>query len=149
MSDNLTIDNFKTESKSKRSFGFWLVFSLVIIALTQFARWLVLENDFSIFKNDKFAFSLDIPVLISYLLYLGVFFFIMKFLYQNWFNSPVLTKLGFSFILCGGISNLFERLKYGYVVDYFYIGSGVLNIADSYIIFGAVLVFISYKSRHK
>lgn len=148
MNENPIIKNLKTESESKGSFGFWLLFSFLIIAAAQVVRWWSTENNFPIFKNDKFAFSLDIPILVSYLLYLGVFYFIIKFLYQNWVHSPVVIKLGFVLILCGGISNLFERIKFGFVIDYFFIANAVLNIADLYIIGGAVLVFISYKSRH-
>lgn len=148
MNENPIIENLKTESESKGSFGFWLLFSFLIIAAAQVVRWWSIENNFSIFKNDKFAFSLDIPTLVSYLLYLGVFYFIIKFLYQHWVHSPVVTKLGFVFILCGGVSNLFERIKFGFVIDYFFIANAVLNIADLYIIGGAVLVFVSYKSRH-
>lgn len=148
MSDNLTTENFKTESEHKKSFGFWLFFSLALISFAQIVRWWVLTHNFSIFKNDKFAFSLDVPILISYSLYVIVFFFILKFLYENWFNLSLVTKLGFTLILCGGASNLVERIMFGYVVDYFFIGSGVLNFSDLYIIVGAILVFISYKVRH-
>lgn len=55
------------------------------------------------------------------------------------------TQLGFSLLLGGTISNLIDRLLFGYVIDYldFRIFSFSNNIADIAITFGALLI-ISY-----
>ncbi len=50
-------------------------------------------------------------------------------------------------IISGGISNIRDRLKYGYVIDYFSFRYGklkflIFNLGDIYIIFGIILYII-------
>ena len=57
-------------------------------------------------------------------------------------------RLGLSLITAGGLSNLYDRMKRGYVVDYFSVQAGwlkkvVLNVADVCIFAGAVLLCVS------
>ncbi|MDP4153923.1 MAG: signal peptidase II [Bacillota bacterium] len=58
----------------------------------------------------------------------------------------------FSCIIGGGIGNLIDRIRLGYVVDYFYIkliNFPVFNIADLFVSAGAVLLFIYLLFIHK
>ena len=55
-------------------------------------------------------------------------------------------KLGASLVLGGGLSNIYDRMKRGYVVDYFSIQykklkNIVLNLGDICIFLGAVILF--------
>lgn len=57
-------------------------------------------------------------------------------------------KLGFTFVTAGALSNLFDRMKRGYVVDYFSFQFGwlkkvVFNIGDLCIFLGTFLLTIS------
>jgi len=61
-------------------------------------------------------------------------------------------KLGFSLILGGGLSNLFDRFTKGYVVDYFSIKFPnkdleklVFNLADMFVFLGGIIVLASKK----
>jgi len=48
-----------------------------------------------------------------------------------------------SFILAGSIGNIIDRLFYGYVIDYISIlDFPIFNLADIYIVFGLLLLFI-------
>lgn len=54
-----------------------------------------------------------------------------------------LTKIAIAFIAGGGAGNLIDRIKKGYVVDFFYFNfkkCPIFNIADLFIIFGAILL---------
>lgn len=56
-------------------------------------------------------------------------------------------KAGYALVLAGGLSNLYDRLKRGYVVDYFSIQAGilkkvVLNLGDLCIAAGAVILTV-------
>jgi len=58
-----------------------------------------------------------------------------------------ITKLGSAFLLGGALSNVYDRVKKGYVVDYFTVNKGklkkiVLNISDICIFIGAVFVIL-------
>lgn len=54
-----------------------------------------------------------------------------------------LTKLSLSFIIGGGIGNIIDRSKKGYVVDFFAFNiknSPIFNIADIFIILGTIIL---------
>ena len=63
-------------------------------------------------------------------------------------KGHVLEKTGASLVLAGGLSNLWDRWKRGYVVDYFSfrvkkLEKIVFNIGDMAVFFGAAVMFIA------
>ncbi len=62
-------------------------------------------------------------------------------------GSNCLMKIGVTLLLGGGLSNLYDRLKKGYVVDYFIINykklkKVIFNLSDIMIFLGGFLVLI-------
>lgn len=58
-----------------------------------------------------------------------------------------LAKLGLSLILGGALSNTYDRIKKGYVVDYFsfsFLKKVVFNISDIFIFIGSLLAAIGF-----
>ena len=58
---------------------------------------------------------------------------------------PKIVMIGFSFVIGGGIGNVFDRIAYGSVTDFMYIDLGffateVFNMADVSIVIGALVV---------
>ena len=56
--------------------------------------------------------------------------------------------IGFSLIIGGGIGNIFDRIVYGSVTDFFYLNfgffkTGIFNIADLSVTIGMILILIS------
>lgn len=56
-------------------------------------------------------------------------------------------KLGFALVIGGGLSNLYDRLVRGYVVDYFSFQAGILkkvvfNLGDLFVFLGSAIVAI-------
>ncbi len=52
-------------------------------------------------------------------------------------------------IVLGAASNLFDRLKYGFVVDYIYVKYfAIFNLADALIFFGVVMFFLFERKVH-
>ena len=57
--------------------------------------------------------------------------------------------IGFSLIIGGGIANIFDRIVYGSVTDFFYLDfgsifkTGIFNIADLSVTTGMILILIS------
>lgn len=90
------------------------------------------------FKNQFIAFSLDtiinplfiiLPILIALLTY---FFYTLK-------NQHLYKATGLMFILAGAMSNLYDRLLYGYVIDYIDLRYfTVFNLADMMICGGVM-----------
>lgn len=139
----------KTESDQKSAFGFWLPVGVGLILLTQLTRYLVKYFNSPIFENNNFAFSLNVSPVLMIGLYLVAVLFIGHHLYYNWYRLYAISRLGFTLIISGGLSNLVERIIYGYVTDYFYITNGVLNLADFFIISGIILIFVQREYKPK
>ena len=95
-----------------------------------------------VFLNSVFAFSLPVPLPIIYLIYFCVIFFIVRHLIAQYKNFSYLQRLCWLLILSGAVSNILERIFFGYVRDWIYILSGIFNLADLYIIAGIVLLFV-------
>ncbi|MDO4260566.1 MAG: signal peptidase II [Eubacteriales bacterium] len=65
-------------------------------------------------------------------------------------------KTGFALLLGGALSNLYERCRKGYVVDYIRFHSPwkrlnryVFNLSDFFILIGAVLIFLGGKGHSR
>ena len=76
------------------------------------------------------------------------------FLRLLWKEGRTLEKTGFAFLVGGALSNLYERCKNGYVVDYIRfrlpggrLGRLVYNLADLFIAAGAVMITLGRKEE--
>lgn len=95
----------------------------------------------------RVIFLLILPILVlAYVLY---------YIIKNK-NMNLLTLLGFCCIIGGGIANLYDRIVYGSVTDFFHIDlggvfkTGIFNVADMSVMFGlAVLLFTNFKKEEK
>jgi signal peptidase II len=122
-----------------------LVFFLVI--LDRIFKWLVLKypdfysNQFfelKLFKNTKLYFISLNPYFLYFLIGVVLLVFIILFLRTR--------NLGLFLIILGGLSNFFDRIFFGYVIDYLRISIlpiSLFNIADLMIIFGILLILFS------
>lgn len=67
----------------------------------------------------------------------------------NWLQIVLLST-----VIGGGVGNLYDRIVYGYVVDFMNFGlgslrTGVLNVADISLTFGAIILFITFMKAEK
>ncbi len=151
--EQITQSNFNETEKPQSFFGFSLVnfftrngFILTVIGFiicTQLVRLMIIHFNKPTFLNTKFAFSLNLPITVIYILYFVVFAMIANYLRRHWENLSVSICAGFILILAGGLANLGERIFFGHVVDYIFILGGVLNLADCLIFLGVALVIFS------
>ena len=61
-------------------------------------------------------------------------------------NGYVLRVMCYGLIFFGALSNLIDRVLYGYTIDYFLILTGVINLADVMIALGFVIYFVYSKN---
>lgn len=115
---------------------------------------MVIKNFFyiSLVKNTGGAFSIFtgstfLLIVISFLILLGIF----TYIYKNNIRSKV-SLIGFGLLIGGAIGNLFDRIYYGYVIDYldfklFGYGYPIFNLADSFVVIGAIILLFFAKER--
>ena len=82
-------------------------------------------------------------IIVSLIVIIFLFYYLYK---KNKYNK--LEIFGYSLLISGAVGNLIDRIFYGYVIDYlnFYIFNydfPVFNIADTCIVIGIMLLFIS------
>ena len=139
----------------KQKTAIFLIVAVFAIALDRFLKALAVGGYFDrpinifgdiisfIFQaNYNIAFSipingiyLNIIIILIILSLIAHLVFLFK---KNNFNlcGPIV------FMIVGAASNLFDRLEYGYVIDYIYLRHfTVFNLADTLILFGVVFMF--------
>jgi len=107
---------------------------------------------FSLAKNYYIAFSLPLygwvlNILIS-LIIIGLISYIFYLISAK--NNQRLIIFSLTLILFGAISNLTDRLIFGYVIDYFdFKYFTVFNLADVMISLGVIMFLFKYKQQTK
>jgi len=92
---------------------------------------------FGLFQNLSVIFTI-LPLIIS-----GVIIYTVTRLRDD----QKLMAVSFGFVLGGALGNLIDRLRIGYVIDFFDVGIGTLrnasNVADWCIVLGVILLAIA------
>ena len=139
------------------------IFSIVfIIGLDQYSKKLInliiepgsnieLINNFLYFtniKNHGAGFSILqnqrlLLIIVPLILMIILFYYLIK----NNKKLNILNIISFIFIIGGGIGNLIDRIRLGFVTDFidvkiFSYHYPTFNIADSFVTIGAILLFI-------
>ena len=91
--------------------------------------------------NPGIAFGVQLPFGIQTLL---IFVALVIVLWFGIFTAKTeWAEFSFGLIAAGGIANIIDRLRDGYVTDYFHIGSfPIFNVADSFVTVGVFLLFV-------
>lgn len=145
-----------------------IILTILVILVDFFSKYMVsklmtvnetinlIDNFFRItyVKNTGAAFSIfsnnTLLVIIISVIVIG---FLLFYIYKNKGNNK-LENVSYAFILGGAISNLIDRLVYGYVIDFldFEILSydaPIFNLADTFIVIGVILFLINtLRSRY-
>lgn len=138
-----------------------MLFSMIIFIIDQIVKLFVgfsleLNTSITVFRNFFYisnvhnygaAFSIlygnrIFLVIVSVITLVLVYYFLLKNKKFNWFNIIL-----YSLLIGGILGNLFDRIIYGYVVDYldFYIfgyNFPIFNIADISIVISVILIII-------
>lgn len=130
---------------NKGQLGAGVFLFAVLVLLDQVSKFLAPD----IFLNRHFAFSWKMPPALMYLIYFGILVGVVLYLLQHFLQWNFRQRLPWLLIVSGALSNVGERLVLGYVRDWIYLGSGIFNLADSYIIAGVlILLMVSFEKQH-
>lgn len=138
----------------------WLWLSLFIIALDQSSKHLLLNHfmpqemvsitsffNVGLWFNTGAAFSFLYDAGGWQRWFFAVIAIVVSLIVLNWLmrSTDKINSFAFAYILGGALGNLWDRLQYGYVIDFldFHINNWhwpAFNIADAAICIGAVLL---------
>ena len=109
-----------------------------------FGRFFALE----FYANPGIAFGIALPPWLFYLAF-GMIICVIAYLAWHYFTQKQATALlALSFVFTGALSNLIDRLRLGYVIDYLNLAFWpVFNLADVLIVAGvAVLLWQAFQA---
>lgn len=87
--------------------------------------------------NPNIAFSLPLPKVLIFIFTVGILFYLFFLIIKNFQQPSSKPMLFLTLIIIGAISNFWDRLKFGGVIDYIDVPYfTVLNLADTYIFIG-------------
>lgn len=132
----------------------WLVTLAIFFLLDRYLKSIAINSaskpiingllDFNFIPNYKIAFSLPISGPWLIVLISGVIAAICYYLFLNYKRLKTLEFISFSGILLGATSNLIDRFKYGFVVDYLDLRwFTIFNIADAMISVCSIILLFS------
>ena len=67
-------------------------------------------------------------------------------------DEPAVVRAGLWMLAAGGAGNLFDRIAYGYVVDFIeldFVNFAIFNVADVFICVGAALAVLGYFAKER
>jgi signal peptidase II len=148
-----------------RRYAAWLSVAIVIIAADQATKWAIIEwvdlygkvpiNSFINLTHQRntgaaFSFLADAPGWQRWF-FIGlaslVSLVIVVWLWRIRKEAPAILMAGLALVLGGAVGNLIDRVRLGYVTDFFQVWFGSwafpsFNVADSAISVGAALLII-------
>ena len=101
--------------------------------------------DLAVHKNFGIAFDLPLaqPITIVITIILLILFSVIAWRYRN--TKPQIT-IAAGLIIAGALGNLFDRVVYGFTVDYLILlGRSAINISDLLILTGVVWLILTNK----
>jgi signal peptidase II len=148
MFSKLREKTFEIKNYEKRNLILFVFFILSLIAIDQVAKYFVK----TFFLNYNFAFSLPVPTSLIYFIYTLVIAGMVYYVKKYYLQFSLLSSLAWCLIFAGAISNILERLIFGYVKDFIYLNLGqfvgIYNLADFYIIAGIIILILMPKSQN-
>jgi signal peptidase II len=131
----------------------YIIIAIFLIIVDRFLKIFALNGisfnligDFFTFKfspNYNIAFSLPLSgIFLNFLILFIIIILLYYFVFLIYTKKTI--SYYFGLLILGSASNYFDRIKYGFVIDYFDLKYfTVFNIADIMIVFGCLLLIVN------
>ena len=131
--------------------------SLIFFILDRILKYLALTGKIFFYKNKGIAFSINFPENLFLFFYILIFIFLIFIIWnlilsiKNNYKLPSCQSYGvadrqiisYELLLLGSVSNLIDRIKFGFVIDYLNFYFFYNNLADVMIVVGVALLIFS------
>ncbi|MFA5413246.1 MAG: signal peptidase II [Patescibacteria group bacterium] len=99
---------------------------------------------FNLYKNFNLIFNIVLPEWLMYSLIVLILAALVWLLFKNYARQNIFLIFSLSLIVAGAMSNLLDRLYFGFVVDFLsFFDYSIFNLSDVYIFSGVGLIFIA------
>lgn len=131
----------------------FFILSAGLLLADRWLKWLALSGFshsypwlyFVLFKNDALVFSWPAPRWAAIVLMVFAIAAVGYLAQRLWRKKNMIAFFGSVLMLIGALSNLYDRLVFGFVIDWGFIGRWwpVFNVADILIAIGLVMLVAS------
>ncbi|MBT5808309.1 hypothetical protein HOI18_03475 [Candidatus Uhrbacteria bacterium] len=139
---------------------FWLIPTSIIVLVDEWLKYISLQRlpsegslvdpgliEFAIHKNWGIAFDIPFKLELVIIISIIIGIFLAKTAVRHITSHP---KISFAslMIIVGALGNLFDRIYYGFTVDYILVlGRSAINISDLVIILGVILLLLASRNE--
>lgn len=96
-----------------------------------------------LYKNFKLIFNIALPEGLTYGVIAMILTALVWLLVKNYRRKNIFLIFSLSLIVAGAVSNLIDRLYFGYVVDFIsFFDYSIFNLSDVYIVSGVGMILI-------
>lgn len=145
-----------------------VIIAAVVVLIDQLSKLLVINNlmpignvplikgvlEFTYVENDGAAFGMLSDNRYVFMIASVLIIALLGFVIYNYHGQSKLFDVCLGLILGGGVGNMIDRIRFGYVVDFidfcaFDFWTWVFNIADSAVVVGCILaiVFVMFDKK--
>ena len=97
-----------------------------------------------LYKNFNLIFNIVLPDWLIYVMISAILLPLFWLLAKNYSQKNIFLIFPLSLIIVGALSNLIDRLYFGFVVDFIsFFDYSIFNLSDAYIVGGVGLILIS------
>lgn len=97
-----------------------------------------------LYKNFNLIFNISLPDILMYGLIVAILAVLLWLIVKNYEQQNIFLIFSLSLIVSGAVSNLFDRLYFGFVIDFIsFFDYSIFNLSDVYIVGGVGLILIS------
>lgn len=130
---------------------FWNIVALIFFSLDRFIKIECRANrGILFFKNYNLALGLPFPKNVLIILMAAIILVLFFYLIKSYKSGNISLIIPLTFIIAGAISNLLDRLFYGYVLDYIDISFfTIFNLADIMITGGVIMLVCNQFCKNK
>ena len=139
----------------KRSFYFWLSIGFIVYLFDRLIKLFFLKSpnyhwdffnpflQFDLAGNQGIAFGWSLNKLFIIILSFLIILIILYLVYKFWQEKKYHLSLASYLIILGAVSNLIDRLRFGFVIDYINVSFfTIFNLADCLITVGVVIFVV-------
>ncbi len=138
------------------------IFAGVLVITDEIIKWIALRTlpldsslvdpsffELAVHKNQGIAF--DIPFRLPFILIISILigFFLLEIAWRNRKTHRDITASAVV-IIVGALGNLYDRVAYGFTVDYvILLGRSAINISDLIILIGVAWLLVASRREHE
>ncbi len=125
-------------------FGFdqWLKY---LAQTHQTYTWYLVDGavGWEFFSNPGIAFGISFPLVPLFI----ITPLILWFFFRTQKQTTLWSRIGFALVCIGALSNMIDRVIYGYVIDYLRMITSMFNLADVYILVGVIILLQQQRKK--